>query len=179
MGTVPRDGRVRRRIRRACLKQIDSMTRPCVQGTSRPRQLWRLHDDAELLRLPRVSFLAFRRERHVVDYSGHYSDPVADRRVADVAVQLGMGLLPGGHAWPHPDHRDHPGAHRTNLTTPLCDRRLSLTPRPQEERVTARAVSLPAIEVFSAPQAPAAGGNLVCDSAAVPQPAQEIIENAC
>jgi hypothetical protein len=61
------------------------------------------------------------RKCHARDYSDHRSYLVACRRIADVAVQHRMGVLPRRRARPHPDHRCCPCFSGTNLARSADD----------------------------------------------------------
>src|ERR1700692_412493 len=67
-------------------------------------------------RYPLFRIMLKARKRHALDRSHHHSDTVADRRAADVALQLRLGLLPRWRARAGPDHRADSGADGKNLS---------------------------------------------------------------
>ena len=54
-------------------------------------------------------------EIHVHD-SNHHFNSAADRSLANVALQLRLGLLSRWRPWPYPDHSDHLGTHGADLS---------------------------------------------------------------
>jgi hypothetical protein len=54
------------------------------------------------------------------DHTSHYPDPHSDRCAADVAVQLGMGILSVRRIGTDPRDRAHPRAARPNIVHPVA-----------------------------------------------------------
>src|ERR1700692_3948401 len=71
-------------------------------------------------RYPLFRIMLKARKRHALDRSDRRPDSAADRRAADVALQLRLGLLPRWRARAGPDHRIDSGAIRQNLSAVIA-----------------------------------------------------------
>src|SRR5262249_33960921 len=62
---------------------------------------------------------SFDRGNHVDDNSDCHPDPGADRCIAALGLQPGLGLWARWRAWPDPSHRPHTGVDRPYLSGEL------------------------------------------------------------